>query len=38
VLHDGKIVYEKLYAGMTAGQLHAMWSITKSATGCSLRY
>ena len=33
VLHNGRIVYEKLYAGMTAEQPHAIWSMTKSVTG-----
>ncbi len=33
VLHKGKVVYEKLYAGMAAEQPHAMWSMSKSFTG-----
>ncbi|MEW6644493.1 MAG: serine hydrolase [Pseudomonadota bacterium] len=33
VLHKGKIVYEKLYVGMTAEQPHVLWSMTKSFTG-----
>jgi len=33
VLHRGKVVYERAYAGMSAAQPHALWSMSKSLTG-----
>lgn len=33
VLHNGKVVYERLYSGMQAHQPHSLWSVTKSFTG-----
>jgi hypothetical protein len=33
VLHMGKIVYERYYAGMRPEQPHILWSVTKSFTG-----
>ena len=33
VLHRGKIVYERYYAGMRPEQPHILWSVTKSFTG-----
>ena len=33
ILHRGKVVYEKLHAGMAASEPHALWSLSKSITG-----
>ncbi len=33
VLHKGKVVYEKTFAGMNALQPHVLWSMSKSFTG-----
>jgi len=33
VLHKGKVVYERYYAGMRPEQPHICWSVTKSFTG-----
>jgi CubicO group peptidase (beta-lactamase class C family) len=33
VLHKGRIVYEKYYAGMRLETQHALWSLSKSFTG-----
>jgi CubicO group peptidase (beta-lactamase class C family) len=33
VLHKGKVVYERTFAGMDAAQPHALWSMSKSFTG-----
>jgi CubicO group peptidase (beta-lactamase class C family) len=33
VLHKGRIVYEKYYAGMKQNQQHVLWSMSKSVTG-----
>lgn len=33
VLHKGKVVYERGYAGMDATVPHALWSMSKSVTG-----
>lgn len=33
VLHKGKVVYERTFAGMNAEQPHAVWSLSKSFTG-----
>lgn len=33
VLHKGKVVYERTYAGMALHQPHSLWSMSKSFTG-----
>jgi CubicO group peptidase (beta-lactamase class C family) len=33
VLHKGRVVYQKHYAGMAAHQPHSLWSMSKSFTG-----
>lgn len=33
VLHKGKLVYQRTYAGLDAAQPHALWSMSKSFTG-----
>ncbi len=33
VLHKGRIVYEKYYAGLQPHQTHVLWSMSKSLTG-----
>jgi CubicO group peptidase (beta-lactamase class C family) len=33
VLHKGKVIYERYYAGMRPEQPHILWSVTKSFTG-----
>jgi CubicO group peptidase (beta-lactamase class C family) len=33
VLHRGRVVYEKTYAGMQAANTHALWSVSKSIAG-----
>jgi CubicO group peptidase (beta-lactamase class C family) len=34
VVHDGEIVAERYFAGMTAGTLHLLMSVSKSVLGC----
>jgi hypothetical protein len=34
VLHDGQVVAERYYAGMTVGTLHLLMSVSKSVVGC----
>ena len=33
VLHKGRLVYQRVYAGLDAAQPHALWSMSKSFTG-----
>jgi CubicO group peptidase (beta-lactamase class C family) len=35
VLHDGQVVAERYYAGMTAGTRHLLMSVSKSVLGCA---
>jgi CubicO group peptidase (beta-lactamase class C family) len=35
VLHDGQVVAERYYAGMTAGTRHLLMSVSKSILGCA---